>query len=141
MRKTKPKEGERRSGRGVPSVLPSLFGAGLAFGLVFVLLLAVAALSWSGTLTSTDLPAALCAGIAALVGGRFAIRTGEGGPLPTGILTAAFLCVGLLALCLLYGGTVTVSRPLLSTLLLALAGGSLAGLFGRRKGRKRPARR
>ena len=140
MRKTKPKEGERTAGRGFPSVLPSLFGAGLAFGLFFVLLLAVAALAWSGTLSSTDLPAALCGGLAAAVGGRFAVGTGTGGPLPGALLAAGVFCAGLLALCFLYGGTVTFSRPLLSALLLALAGGTLAGLMGRR-GRKRPGKR
>ena len=141
MGHTKRKDEARRLGRGLSAVLPALLGAGLAFGMVFVLLLAVASLVWSGTLTSANLPAALCAGVAALVGGRFAIGTGEGEPLPTGLLTAVFLCAGLLGLCLLYGGTVTLSRPLLSALLLSLAGGSFAGLLGRRKGRKRPVKR
>ena len=142
MRKTKPKEGEKRAGRGFPSLIPALLGAGLSFGLVFLLLAGAAALVWSGVLSSgTGLPLALCAGLSALAGGRFAVRTGEGGPLPVGLLTAGFLCMGLLALCFLYGGKVTFSRQLLSVLLLALAGGGLAGLMGRRKNRKRPARR
>ena len=142
MRKTKPKEGEKRSGGRFSSVLSVLLGAGLAFALVFLLLLAVAALTWSGVLkTGTDLPAALCVGLAAFVGGRFAVRMGEGTTMSAGLCSAMVLCMGLGALCLLYGGTVTPSRGLLSVLLLALAGGSLAGLMGRRKRRVRPGKR
>lgn len=141
MRKTRSKEGEKRADRRSFSLLPVILGAGLSFGLFFVLLFGVAALVWSGGAEELGLASALCAGLAALAGGRLAVRMGEGAALPAGLLSAVLFCIGLLALCVLYEGTVVPSRLLLSVLLLALAGGSLAGLIGRRKSRKRTAKR
>lgn len=142
MQQVKSKEREKGMGGGLSSVVPVLLGAGLAFGLVFLLLLAVAALIWAGKLpTEGWLPAALCVGVSALVGGRFAVLSVAGRPLPVSVLTAGVLCIGLMALCILYGGTVAPSRGLFAMALLALAGGSLAGLMGRRKRRKRPGKR
>lgn len=139
MRKPRKKgEGhpENQSGGLIPAVL---LGVGVALALFFLLALAVAGVVWSGALAQekAGLALGICAGLAALFGGRAAIGKGSGSPLAAGVAVGGGLCLVLLLLCLLGGGSLVFTGHLLGALLLSLAGGGLAGLMGKSKKKKK----
>ena len=110
--------------------------------LLLLLLLAAASLMLQrGLLPESAAPAAVCAAyaIAVFIGGRQAVRRGEGGALPQALTLAACLyaAVWLVALS---GDTDFAAYGLLLT--AGLFGGALlAGLLGRKQGKRQAGRR
>ena len=125
----------------VKKLLGAATWKGLLLAIVSLLtLLGVAALMLQrGLLPESAAPAAVCAAyaIAAFLGGRSAVRTGECGPLPHTLAVAVCLyaAVWLVAL----GGTVQFAAPGLMLPAAIFGGAAVAGLLGRRG--KRQAKR
>lgn len=118
---------------------------GTAAGLVFLLLLVLlaAALVWGGlvseTITGPLLTAA--AGLSSFVAGRLAIQKGSGGPpMVVGAGTGGLLCVIFVSVCWGSTGVAGFHSLFVSTLLMTMAGGCLAGFLGRKGKRKKKKR-
>ena len=136
MRKNGDASGKKPEGKGLP--LAVLMGTGFSMALLLILVLAVAALVWSGTLPAStpSIALSLCMGLCAFVGGRFAIGKGSA-PMVTGVAVGVVLACLTALICLAGAGRIPVHGAFLMTLLCALAGGSLSGLFGGKKLRKK----
>lgn len=118
---------------------------GTAVSLVFLLLLVLlaAALVWGGvvseTMTGPLLTAA--AGLSSFAAGRLAIQKGSGGPpMAVGAGTGLLLCIIFLSICWGNTGAAGFHSLFVSTLLITMAGGCLAGFLGRKGKRKKKKR-
>lgn len=125
-----------------------LLGAALWKGLLLSMLLLLALLAASslmlqrGLLPESAAPDMVCAAyvIAVFVGGRRAIRSGEAGALPQALTLAVCLYAAVWLVALSGGDTDFSAHGLL--LSAGLFGGALlAGLLGRKKGKRQAGRR
>jgi len=129
-------EKKMTSHAGLPGAV--FMGAGTGLLLLFLLTLAIAGLILGGWIpvqtpsSVLSLTACLCA----WVGGRVAVNRSRSGTLVAGALTGGMLCVFMAVVCMGMSDAVPVSGPWLTTLVLLLTGGCLAGLMGRRKAKK-----
>ena len=112
---------------------PILFGGGISLLILMLAALVLAALIWGGVLPeqNTSMILMICAGVCALIGGRFAVQKGRGQSIILGGFTAVFLCLIVLLIGGGMGGNTGMSGKLAGTFLMILAGGGLAGLMGR----------
>lgn len=128
---------------GLP-VLAVVCGAGLALGLMLLVGLVLALLTWGGALAegAPSLVLSLCTGLCALIGGRFAVRQGGGGAsMLLAAAVAGSVCAVLLLVRAATTGGLSFPPPFVGTLLMVLAGGGLAGLMGGGRRAKRRKRR
>lgn len=119
-------------------VFPVLLGTGIAMLLLLLAALIMAGMIWGGALPASNpgMFLTVCAGICALIGSRIAIQKGSGQPIVMGAVTAAVLCIVMGGICLGSTGEMAFHAQFVGTLLMIMAGGTLAGLFGKTK-RKR----
>lgn len=139
----KKRESTAPKGTGLP-VAAVVCGAGLALGLMLLVGLVLALLTWGGALSegAPDLVLSLCTGLSALIGGRFAVRQGGSGAamLPAAAVAGCLCAVLLLVRAATMGG-LSFPPPFIGTLLMILAGGGSAGLMGGGRRAKRRKRR
>lgn len=135
------KRGEEETRKREPtfSVVPIFLGGGIALILLVLSVFGLAAFTWSGALApdNAGILLSICGGISALIGGRIAIQKGSGSVFLTGVLNALLLCVIMLIICFGSRGAFVCNTQFLSTLLMMVAGGSFAGLMGRKKPKKK----
>lgn len=120
-----------------------LLGAAMWQGLLLAMLTLLALLAVSslmlqrGLLPESAAPSMVCAACAAAVfaGGRRAVRKGEGGPLPQAAAVAVCLYAALWLIAL--GGTPQFSIHGPAVTASVFGGALLAGLLGKRKGKRR----
>lgn len=127
---------------GLP-VLAAVCGAGLALGLMLLVGLVLALLTWGGALSegAPSLVLSLCTGLCVLIGGRFAVRQGGGTAMLPAAAVAGSVCAVLLLVRAAAMGGPSFPPPFVGTLLMVLAGGGLAGLMGGGRRAKRRKRR
>lgn len=123
--------------------LPIFLGLICSLALLALLVLLVAGLILSGVLpaASPGLALSIGAGLCALMGSRLAVAKGSGGSIMTGSLTSGSLCVVMLLVCVLLRGSLAFHGQFIGTLLMILAGGWLAGLFGKKRAKKKPQKK
>lgn len=135
------KKGEEETKKKEPtvSVVPIFLGGGIALILLVLSAFVLAALIWGCALSPSNsgILLSICGGVSALIGGRIAIQKGSGSVFLTGVLSALFICVIMLIVCVGTRGAFEFNTQFLSTLLMILAGGALAGLLGRKKPKKK----
>lgn len=126
-------------GQGTGLVLAILLGGGLGILLLLLLTLLISALVWSGSVpvVTAGIFLTVAAGLCALVGGRIAVKKGSGGSFPLGCGAGGLICLVLVSVCLATSGTDGFHEQFIGILLMTLAGGSLAGLLGKSKKRKK----
>jgi len=137
---------EVHTGTNLQKILISVFfGAILALGSCCLLLLLCSAMVAGGIIPQASMPnlCMILMGLCALLGGRFAVKRGEGAPLLLGSMTGVVLCLLLFGISFLsfdqpsmQGG----SRLLLLSALLGSILASFAHTSRRAKGKKRKKR-
>lgn len=140
MRK-KREETTKKTGNTTGELLSVLFGSGVALILILLVLLLFAGLISGGILppTSPSFLLSACAGLCAFVGARLSIQKGRGAfsPAVSGAVTGAVLCLVVMLICFGSRQEIAFHGQFAATLLMILAGGCLAGLFGKKKRRKK----
>lgn len=137
---------EVRTGTNPQKILTSVFfGAILALGSCCLLLLLCSALVSGGIIPQGSMPnlCMILMGLCALLGGRFAVKRGEGAPLLLGSMTGVALCLLLLGISFL-----SFDQPSMQGvshwLLLSALGGSILSSFANTsrsaKGKRRKKR-
>lgn len=138
MRK-KREETTKITGKPTGAVLSVLFGSGVALALILLFLLLFAGLISGGILPdgSPSFLLSACAGLAAFAGARCSIQKGSLPPMVSGAVTGGVLCLVILIVCCGYREEIAFHGQFAGTLLMLLAGGCLAGLFGKKKRRNK----
>ncbi len=124
-----------------------LLGAAMWQGLLLAMLTLLALLAVSslmlqrGLLPESTAPSMVCAACAAAVfaGGRRAVRRGEGGPLPQAAAVAVCLYAALWLIAL--GGTPQFSIHGPAVTASVFGGALLAGLLGKKRGKRQAGKR
>lgn len=123
------------------TLLSILLGGTIGVVLLLLLGFLAAVLLWSALVPEDTVPLLLtaAAGLSPFVAGWVAVQKGRGGsPMAIGAGVGGLLCAVLALVC--WGLSRLFSPSFLTTLLVTLAGGCLAGLFGRKPKRKKKKR-
>ena len=135
----KREETTKKTANTTGAFLPVLFGSGVALILILLVLLLFAGLISGGILppSSPSFLLSVCAGLCAFVGARFSIQKGSLSPMVSGSVTGAVLCLVVMLISFGCREEIAFHGQFASTLLMLLAGGCLARLFGKKKRKKK----